>query len=143
MEQERRRHARYSQSDLELEVARPGIKGILSVNPSAECLDFSLTGLQFGSDQPFRQGEKVIVDLRVYDLRADELRASVVSSEKKDNGMWCTRLRFCFEDKSMQKPEISHSLLKIEDRLRIATEFPMSSPGRGPGLIAAAHCDNS
>lgn len=125
MEHERRRHTRYTQTELELSVARPGIKGILSVKPTVECLDFSLTGLQFGSDQPFRIGEKVIMDLAVFDLRADELLASIVSTEKLDSGLWCNRVRFCFEDKSMQKPEISRQLLRIEDRLRIAAEFPM------------------
>lgn len=127
MEQERRRHARYNDVDIELAIARPGLKGILSVNPAVECLNFSLTGLQFGSDQEFKEGEKLILDLRVYDLIADELKGCVVNCEQHDDGLWCTCVRFCFEEKSMQKPHISHTLLKIEDRLRIATEYPVTS----------------
>ena len=76
MEQERRRHPRYCQKGIELAVARPGIKGILSVKPTVECLDFSLTGLNFASDQAFQANETVIIDLCVFGLRADELRAS-------------------------------------------------------------------
>ncbi len=127
MEQERRRHPRYCQKGIELAVARPGIKGILSVKPTVECLDFSLTGLNFASDQAFQANETVIIDLCVFGLRADELRASVICTEELDSGMFCNRVRFCFEEKSMQKPEISRILLQIEDRLRIESEFPMES----------------
>ena len=124
MDQERRRHARYERADLVLDVARPGIKGILSINPSSECLNFSLAGLQFGSKQPFKKGERLILDLRVYELEADEIRAQVVNCQDHGDGTWCTGVRFCFEEKPMQRPEISHVLLQIEDKLRLAQEFP-------------------
>lgn len=112
---------------MHLDVARPGIKGILQINPTSECLDFSLAGLNFGSSQQFRRGERLIIDLRVYDIEVHELRAEVITSQRRDNGLYCTGVRFCFEEKSMQKPEISHALLKIEDKLRVANEYPLST----------------
>lgn len=134
MEQERRRHTRYEQNELELSVARPGIKGILSVNPTCECLNFSLTGLQFGSEQVFKIGERLILDLRVFDVMAEELRARVVNCESNDDGMYCTCVRFCFEEKSMQRDDINHALLRIEDRLRICNEYPLSAPIAGQSI---------
>ena len=127
MDKERRRHARYHRADLELDVARPGIKGILQLSASSECLDFSLAGLQFGSTTKFKEGEYVIIDLRVYDVAVRELRAEVVScvpKELEDQCMYCTSVRFCFEMKSMQRPSIKRALLQIEDKLRVATEYP-------------------
>ncbi len=127
MDQERRRQPRYSRADLELDVARPGIKGILALNPTVECLNFSITGLQFGAEDSFKVGERLILDLRVFEIQARELRSQVVSCEyNTEAGLWCTSVRFCFEDKSMQGEEINHALLQIEDKLRIANEFPVA-----------------
>ncbi|MCB1693460.1 MAG: PilZ domain-containing protein [Pseudomonadales bacterium] len=127
MEKERRRHRRYQRSDLELDVARPGIKGILSINPTSECLDFSLAGLQFSSPKQFSKGEKLILDLRVYEIHIRELKAQVITSKARAKGLFCTGVRFCFEEKSMQRPEISHALLQIEDKLRSAQEYPFTA----------------
>ena len=124
MTEERRRHARYHQADLSLGVARPGIKGILKVSPSSECLDFGIAGLKFGSTEQFREGERLILDLRVFELEARELIAEVVSSEPKVDNVFCTSVRFCFELKRMQRPEISRVLLRIEDKLRTAEQYP-------------------
>ncbi len=127
MDIDRRRHARYERADLELSVARPGIKGMLSLKPTSECLNFSLAGLQFGSDKMFNKGEHLILDLRVYDIEADELLAEVVNTVSHDDGTFCTGVRFCFEEKRMQRSAISHALLQIENRLRLAEEFPATS----------------
>jgi hypothetical protein len=125
MERDRRRHARYERADLVLEVAHTGIKGILTVNPHTECMNFSLAGLQFGSSERFKRGDRLILDLRVQNLEADELRAEVISSQERQTGEFCTGVRFCFEEKPMQRPEISHVLLQIEDKLRLVQEFPL------------------
>ena len=122
--EERRRHARYKRADLALNVARPGIKGILNVSPFSECLDFGIAGLQFGSTEEFQVGERLIVDLRVFELEVRELNAEVVSCEQKADRMFCTNVRFCFELKRMQRPEISRVLLRIEDRLRMVQQYP-------------------
>jgi len=124
MKIERRRHPRYEGADLAVDVARPGIKGILEVHPNSECLNFSLGGLRFGSNQQFQEGEPLIVDLRVHEIEIAELHAQVVACTPHDGGMYCTGVRFCFEDKNMQRPEVSRALLQIEDKLRVAQEFP-------------------
>lgn len=124
MIQERRRHTRYNQADLALNVTRPGIKGILRVTPFSECLDFGIAGLEFGSTEQFRHGERLVMDLRVYELEVRELIAQVVSCQSKGEAMFCTNARFCLELKSMQRPEINRILLRIEDRLRMAQQYP-------------------
>ena len=124
MNDDKRRHTRYSRVDLALDVARPGIKGILKVSPTSECLDFGIAGLQFGSSEQFRKGERLVLDLRAYDLEAREIIAQVVSSEPRGDAMFCTSVRFCFELKRMQRPEINRVLLRIEDKLRMAAQYP-------------------
>ncbi|MEX2328016.1 MAG: hypothetical protein WD558_09820 [Pseudomonadales bacterium] len=127
METDRRRHARYHRANLELDVARPGIKGILALSPTSECMDFCLAGLRFGSRQQFETGEYLVLDLRVYGIVINELAAEVMSCTPEENGSYCTGVRFCFEQKSMQNPEISHALLHIEDRLRAAQKYPFAA----------------
>lgn len=109
---------------LELKVARRGIVGFLKLNPTADCLDYSQTGLQFGSDQAFKTDEKLVLDLTVRDLELDEINAVVVECEQMDNGLYCTRVKFCFLEQHMKNPRIMLSLLQIEDRLRIEREYP-------------------
>jgi len=122
--QEKLRNARYEELSLELKVARRGIVGFLRLNPTADCLDYSQTGLQFGSDQEFKIDEKLVLDLRVRDMELDEINAVVVECEQLDSGLYCTRVKFCFLDTHMKNPRIIHALLQIEDRLRIEREYP-------------------
>lgn len=127
MQEERRKHTRYDELDLELNVARRGIAGFLRLNPTAECLDFSRSGLQFGCNQPFKMDEKVVVDVRVRNLEMNEINAVVVECKRLDSGLYCTRLRFCFQDRRMKNPRIMLTLLKIEDSLRLEKEFPRTA----------------
>ncbi len=121
---ERRKHERYNQEGLGLTVARRGIAGILKLNPASECLDFSLSGLHFGSNQLFNVGEKLVIDLQVRDLELREINAVVIDSMEMEPAFYCTRVRFCFEDRRMKDPKLMHGLLQIEDRLRLAREYP-------------------
>lgn len=123
---ERRLHARYDKVDLMLSVARPGIKGILRINPSSsKCLDISLSGIQFNSNQAFSADEKLVLDLCVHDTELKELNTIVLDSLQHEDGQWCTRAKFCFQAKRMQKPGVTSDLLKIIDRLRAEHEFPL------------------
>ena len=124
MDEERRRHPRYPKGSLELKVARPGIKGILTLNPDAECLNFSRTGLQFESDRRFKVGERLVVDLSVFDVALHEINAIVMSVKEEADGIRCCGVRFCLEDRPMRKPKIMHALLQIEDKLRTTEAFP-------------------
>jgi len=129
LKEERRQHTRYDKVNLELSVARPGIKGILRINPSSsKCLDISLSGIQFNSNQKFTLDEKLVLDLCVYDTELKELNAIVLDSQLHEDGHWCTRAKFCFQAKRMQQPGVTSSLLKIIDRLRTEHEFPLVTP---------------
>ncbi len=127
MSDERRRHERYGNEQLVLNVARPGIKGILRLNPTAECLDFSLTGLQFSSKQKMRVGEKLVLDLCVHDVELTEIYGEVISCHPVDDKLWCSGVRFCLDDKRMRKSRIVHCLLKIEDKLRSLSQYPAAT----------------
>lgn len=122
--EERRKYQRYDRSDLVINVARPGLAGVLGFNPRGKCLNFSLEGLQFGSQQPFQAGEKVILDLCVADITLKELNGMVVKSQQEDDGSWCTGVRLCFDQRRMQDPHITRKLLQIEDKLRCAQIYP-------------------
>ena len=124
---ERRKHTRYDQYNelgLELNVARSGIVGFLKLNPTADCVDFSVAGLQFGSNQKFKIDEKLRIDLRLRDLELTEISGVVVESEELEPDMFCTRVRFCFLERRMKNPRIMHALLGIEEKLRVAKQFP-------------------
>ena len=125
---ERRKHTRYDQGEeplsLELNVARSGIAGFLKLNPTADCLDFSVSGLQFGSNQKFKVDEKLRIDLRAQDLELREINGVVVESNETEPGSYCTRVRFCFLERRMKNPRIMHALLGIEDKLRVAKQYP-------------------
>tara|TARA_R110002072_G_scaffold64_9_gene414 strand:- start:3931 stop:4329 length:399 start_codon:yes stop_codon:yes gene_type:complete len=124
MQEERRKHTRYDELDLELNVARRGIAGFLKLNPTADCLDFSLSGLQFGCSQPYKIDEKLVLDLKVRDLELNEVNAVVVESELIEPGLYCIRVKFCFQDRHMKNPRIMLALLKIEDSLRVEKLYP-------------------
>ncbi|MFT7133169.1 MAG: hypothetical protein ACI81O_001881 [Cyclobacteriaceae bacterium] len=121
---ERRKFQRYDRSDLIINVARPGLAGFLAFNTPSECLNFSLAGLQFGCQQSFQPGEKVILDLCVADIMLKELNGVVVKSREEDDGSWCTGVKLCFNQRRMQRPHITRKLLQIEDKLRCAQAYP-------------------
>ena len=127
MSDERRQHERYDNAQFVLNVARPGIKGFLRQNSTAECLDFSLAGLQFASEEVIQLGETLVLDLCVYDIELTEIYGEVVSCRQEDNGRWCCSVKFCLEDKRMQHPDIMHCLLKIVDKLRCLREYPTAT----------------
>jgi hypothetical protein len=121
---ERRKFQRYDRSDLKINVARPGLAGFLAINPRGKCLNFSIAGLQFGSQQAFQAGEKIILDLCIADIMLKELNAIVVKSREEEDGSWCTGVRLCFDQRRMQSPHITRKLLQIEDKLRSAQVYP-------------------
>ncbi len=127
MSEERRYNERYNNQQLVLNIARPGIKGILRLNPTADCLNFSLGGLQFASKQVMRVGEPLVLDLCVHDIELTEIYGEVVSCVKEGGSMWFCRVSFCLNDKRMQEREITHCLLKIEDKLRNFNKYPAAA----------------
>lgn len=128
MKEEKRHQDRYAIEQLVLSVARPGIKSFFRPNPRTRCRNFSLSGLQFASHQPLKKGETLILDLRYFELNLTEIYGEVVSCQPNESGTWNCGLKFCLDDKRMQKREISHSLLMIEDKIRSLTEYPATAP---------------
>ena len=121
---DQRKRIRYAHGLLTLNVARPGITGFLKLAPTSNCMNFSLSGIQFGTNQPFRHDEKLILDLVIGDIELYELNARVVIYGPEQQAPFCTRVEFDFATRRMQKPEVMHALLQIEDRLRLASEYP-------------------
>ena len=116
MSGEKRRYERFENRALAIGVARPGIRGILRSNPSAECLNFSRTGLQFDSAQQLKTGESVLIDIEVDEIAVHDLKATVVSSVQTEQGAWCHGTRFCLED--TKSDAVFRDLLRIEDKLK-------------------------
>ena len=121
---EKRKHERYNDAILEITVTRPGIAGFLKFTSTTVCMDFSLSGLQFGSSQEFRIGQKLIVDLLVRDIELNELTVIVANCSEDKPGVFRTGVQFCFETSRMKDSDIMHGLLQIEDKFRVAREFP-------------------
>ena len=94
------------------------------MSSASECFDFSLSGIQFGSKESFQVNDKLVLDLIVRDVELSEIPAVVVNSKEEDEGMFCTAVKFCFDSSRMKKPDIMHALLRIEDQLRVAQQYP-------------------
>lgn len=122
-------HVHDGSENIVLSVARPGLTGILRVNPaSSKCLEICSSGIQFRSNQQFFAQEKLVLDLFFHDTNMKELNAVVSESQNDQEGRWSTRANFCFKAKRMQKPSVTTKLLSIIDRLRMEDEFPLISP---------------
>ena len=119
MSDEKRRYERFVNRSLSVAVARPGLRGIIRTNPSAECLNFSRTGLQFDCHQELRTGEKLVIDIEVDGISLNDLKAVVISKVQTESGDWCHGARFSLED--VRKDRVFHSLIMIEDRLKNAS----------------------
>jgi hypothetical protein len=117
-EDDKRRYARFPNHKLSITVARPGIKGIFRPNPSAGCLDFSRTGLQFESDQSMNIGDHLLVDITLDDIELREIATEVISCHETEPGRQCYGAKFCFDHPEMKKDQVFNRLLLIEQKLR-------------------------
>jgi len=120
---DRRKQTRYTQGDLKLSIAYPGIKGMLRFNPIVKCVDFNSTGLQFECDKTFQLDDRLIIDLCVQDECIYELYGVVCYTRKLEDNYLCG-IRFCFEEKRMQKGDVKRTLLNIESNLRLNDQYP-------------------
>ncbi len=116
IEDEKRRYERFPNELLKLTFARPGIRGVFSTRPAADCNNFSRTGLQFDCARQLEPGEKLLIDVEMEDISLQELKAEIVSRQSSTEGAWCYGVRFCLED--ARKNDVFHALLMIEDRLK-------------------------
>ena len=115
---EKRRYTRFPNHQLNITVARPGIKGIFRANPTAGCVDFCRTGLQIESDQKLEVSDRLMVDISLDDLALQDLPAEVTACHETSKGRYCYGLKFCFDNPLMQHDRIFHYLLLFEEKLR-------------------------
>ncbi len=119
--EEKRRYERYENHSLKVDVSRPGIAGLIKTNPTAACMNFSRTGMQFDCPQKLEPGEKLLIDIEVDDIDLHDLKAEVVTRLEAPSGEWCHGVRFCLED--VKKDDVFRTLLLIEDRLKSLSTY--------------------
>ena len=71
--------------DLSVQLHRTGILGVFRRSIAAECLRFSISGIQVETPADFKIGESVVMDLVVNDLRVEELSGVVRSASAVDD----------------------------------------------------------
>jgi hypothetical protein len=101
--------------NLEVELHRPGLLGMFRRPIVAECLEFSLTGIQVESDVEFKISEHLIVDLKLHDLRVEELPC-VVRSVSVSDGRRCYEIEYDRERRD--RANTLHCLRHIETHVR-------------------------
>ena len=70
--------------NLKVEIHRPGLLGMFRRPIVADCLQFSVTGIQIESDVELKISENVVIDLMLNDLRVEELPGVVRSVSVSD-----------------------------------------------------------
>ena len=118
------RYSRHLPNDLTIRVARRGFMGLLKLSPNSQCVEFSLSGLQFHSDQKFKINQKLVIDLCLHNIDAKEINAVVLTCDSYGANHFCTEVKFCFESKHMQHKRVEQVLRMIEDKFRLAEQFP-------------------
>ncbi len=121
MTEEKRRYERFANHTLKVDVSRPGIRGLIRTNPTAECLNFSRTGLQFDCPQKLEPGENLLIDIEVDEINLNEIKAEVITRQNTVSGDYCHGVRFCLED--VTRDDVFHHLLLIEDKLKSYSEY--------------------
>lgn len=124
MDTERRKFERFKNSSIVINVARPGITGFFRLNPTAECLNFSLSGMQLETEQRLNESERLIIDIFVDQIELHELDAEVRSCKKTDQGYRCG-INFCLDEKRMQRADVRRALLLIEDKLKNSIDLAL------------------
>lgn len=123
MQKENRSQQRYGRGELTISIARRGLRGVLSRNPTTHCTNFNQEGLQFTSNKTFEDGDVVVVDLILQENAIHELYATVCYCRKEEDHFVCG-LSFDFTSKRMQEEEVKHTLMKIENSLRLLEKYP-------------------
>lgn len=96
---------------------------MLRLDSAVECLNFSRSGLRFESEKPFQVDERVVLDLRIFGIDIKEL-CGMISNVQQHEDRYTCGVRFCFEDKHMQKNEVMRTLLQIESNLKSYEDYP-------------------
>lgn len=109
---DRRRYPRFPHGSLAVTLHRAGLRGILAGQVQTRCLDYSRCGIGVITDRTLRVGERLIVDLVVAGVRADEL-VGVVASSSMTDGEPHSGIRFEL-DRLHRRMLTEHALCAIE-----------------------------
>lgn len=101
--------------DLQVEIHRPGLLGMFRRPVNADCLQFSLTGIQIESDVEFRVSQQVVIDLKMNDLRVEEL-PGVVRSVSVSEGKHYYQIEYDSDRRS--RANTLHCLRHIDTHIR-------------------------
>ena len=107
-----------------IQVALRGFMGLLKLSPNTEFIEFSLSGIRFQSDQPFKVNQTLVMDLCLCGIEAKEINAVVLNCTASGDNHFCTAVEFCFENKHMQHKRVEQVLQMVENKFRLADEFP-------------------
>jgi len=80
--------------------------------------------MRFQSDQPFKVNQTLVIDLCLCDIEAIEINAVILNCIASGDLHFCTELEFCFESRHMQHKRVEQVLRMVEDKFRLAEEFP-------------------
>lgn len=114
---DKRAAERFPVHDLQIAIHRRGLRGIVSRPPRVNCVDFSLSGMLITADQPFKLGERVVIDIHFREFCLEEINGVVARLVDGDSdGRF--GVQFCFESRFMRTPQIANCLRRIEGYLR-------------------------
>ena len=98
--------------------------GLLKLSPNTESIGFSLSGIRFQSDQPFKVNQTLVIDLCLCSIEAKEINAVVLDCNAYGDNHFCAAVELCFKNKHMQHKRVEQVLQMVENKFRLADEFP-------------------
>ena len=103
--------------DLNVDIHRPGLVGMFRGAISADCLQFSIKGIQIETAAKLFVGEKLILDLEVHDMRVEELQGTVRSISAVDDKHYYD-IDFSIGYRKKGAANTIHCLRHLENHLR-------------------------
>jgi PilZ domain len=100
---------------LNVELHRPGLLGIFKRAVSADCIEFSLSGMRLQTRAKLKVGESLVIDLAMHDVRVEELEGVVRKATADDNGR-CYDIDFA--PSGTQRGTTLHCLRHIDSHIR-------------------------
>ncbi len=100
---------------LNVELHRPGILGMFRSAITADCVDFSVTGIRLATPTKLSVGQNLVLDISVNDLRVEELPGVVRRASATAEGN-CYDIDFMPE--STGRGNTMHCLRHIDSHIR-------------------------
>ncbi len=104
--------------ELCVELHRPGILGMFRHSIRADCLQFSTHGIQVETQASLRVGDQLVLDLKVNDMRVEELPAIVRSASAADNKHYYNIDFQVEQGRKKNRKNTQHCLRHLEQHVR-------------------------